>query len=340
MPELRQDPTTKEWIVMATERAKRPDQFRNQERAIAPLPAISCVLCPGNESQTPREVFAIRDSQAADAPGWRVRVVPNKFPAFMSTAGGQLKREEMFVSAPAYGHHEVIVEGPDHGRHLGLMEDREIRDVLGAYKKRYEALRADSKVKLILLFRNHGRSAGTSLAHPHSQLVATPIIPLHIRQKYATAIQHYDDTGRCVYCELLEAELAAGKRVVLESACFAVVHPFASQVPFETWILPKGHNPSFGNVTSEQLDDLSDVIGKVLRAFNNGLGNPDYNLIVHSAPIEDEHKPYFLWHMEIRPRLTTVAGFELGTGIYINTALPEETAPYLKSLLASGTEAK
>ena len=340
MPELRQDPTTKEWIVMATERAKRPDQFRNQERAIAPLPAISCVLCPGNESQTPREVFAIRDSQAADAPGWRVRVVPNKFPAFMSTAGGQLKPEEMFVSAPAYGHHEVIVEGPDHGRHLGLMEDREILDVLGAYKKRYEALRADSKVKLILLFRNHGRSAGTSLAHPHSQLVATPIIPLHIRQKYAPAIQHYDDTGRCVYCELLEAELAAGKRVVLQSACFAVVHPFASQVPFETWILPKGHNPSFGNVTSEQLDDLSDVIGKVLRAFNNGLGNPDYNLIVHSAPIEDEHKPYFLWHMEIRPRLTTVAGFELGTGIYINTALPEETAPYLKSLLASGTEAK
>jgi UDPglucose--hexose-1-phosphate uridylyltransferase len=218
------------------------------------------------------------------------------------------------------------------------MYDWEIRNVRGAYKTRYEALRADSKVKLILLFRNHGRTAGTSLAHPHSQLVATPIIPLHIRQKYATAIKHYDDTSRCLYCELLGAELAVGKHVVLQSTCFAVVDPFASQVPFETWIIPKQHNPAFGNVGSEQLDDLSGVLGKVLRAFNNGLGNPDYNLIVHTAPVEDEHRPYFLWHTEIRPRFTTIAGFELGTGIYISTALPEETTPYFKPLL--GIEAE
>jgi UDPglucose--hexose-1-phosphate uridylyltransferase len=259
--------------------------------------------------------------------------VPNKFPAFVNTATGQRRHEDIFVSADAYGHHEVIIEGPDHDRHLGVMDHWEIRNVLGVYKTRYEALRADSKIKLILLFRNHGRTAGTSLAHPHSQLVATPIIPLHIRHKYATAIQHYDDTNRCVYCELLEAELAVGKRVVLQSPAFAVVHPFASQVPFETWIIPKHHNPSFGNVSSEQLDDLSSVLGKVLRAFSDGLGNPDYNLIVHTAPVEDEHKPYFLWHIEIRPRFTTIAGFELGTGIYINTALPEDTAPYFKSWL-------
>lgn len=334
MPELRQDPTTKEWVVIATERAKRPDQFRSQEKtAAASQPTGPCVLCPGNESLTPREVFAIRDSQQADTPGWRVRVVPNKFPAFVPTATGQRRHEDIFVSTDAYGHHEVLIEGPDHGRHLGLMDDGEIRDVLRTYKARYEALRADSKVKLILLFRNHGRSAGTSLAHPHSQLAATPIIPLHIRQRYAEAIRHYDDTSQCLYCEFLEAELAVGKRVVLQSPGFAVVHPFASQVPFETWIIPKHHNPSFGNVSSEQLDDLSGVLGKVLRTFNDGLGNPDYNLIVHTAPVEDEHKPYFLWHMEIRPRFTTIAGFELGTGIYINTALPEETAPYFKSLL-------
>jgi UDPglucose--hexose-1-phosphate uridylyltransferase len=257
MPELRQDPTTKQWVFMATERAKRPDQFRSQEKPAAPVPPPgSCVLCPGNESQTPRELFAIRDSQQADTPGWLVRVVPNKFPAFVPTAAGQRRHEDIFVSASAYGHHEVIIEGPDHGRHLGLMYDWEIRNVLGAYKTRYEPLRADSKVKLILLFRNHGRTAGTSLTHPHSQLVATPIIPLHIRQKYAQAIQHYDDTSRCLYCELLEAELAVGKRVVLRSTCFAVVHPFASQVPFETWIVPKQHNPAFRNVDSEQLAEV------------------------------------------------------------------------------------
>jgi UDPglucose--hexose-1-phosphate uridylyltransferase len=319
---------------MATERAKRPDQFRSQERAAAPIQLTgSCVLCPGNESQTPREVFAVRDSPQADTPGWRVRVVPNKFSAFVPTTTSQRRREDIFVSVDAYGHHEVIIEGPDHDRHLGLMDDSEIRNVLGAYKTRYESLRADSRVKLILLFRNHGRSAGTSLTHPHSQLVATPIIPLHIRQRHAEAIRHYDDTNECLYCEFLEAELGAGKRVVLQSDGFAAVHPFASQVPFETWIIPKLHNPSFGNVSSEELDDLSGVLGKVLRAFNDGMGNPDYNLIVHTAPIEDEHKPYFLWHIEIRPRFTTIAGFELGTGIFINTALPEETAPYFRSLL-------
>ena len=186
--------------------------------------------------------------------------------------------------------------------------------MLGAYKTRYEALRADSRVKLILAFRNHGRSAGTSLAHPHSQLVATPIIPLRIRQKYAMAIQHYDDTSGCVYCEFLEAELAAAKRIVLQSPCFAVVHPFASQVPFETWIVPKHHNPSFGNANSEQLDDLSRVLGNVLRAFNNGLGNPDYNLIVHSAPIEDEHKPYSCGTWKSGRALPLLQASSLGRG--------------------------
>ena len=211
------------------------------------------------------------------------------------------------------------------------MGEQEILEVIQTYCQRYTELRTDPRVKLILAFRNHGPRAGTSLAHPHSQLVATPIIPLHIRQKYEVAIRHYDDTGRCLYCDVVAEEKAVGKRVVLETARFLVFQPFASEVPFETWIAPKHHNPCFARIDFEERLELASVLRKVLHAFHDALNNPDFNLIVHTAPVEDEDKPYFLWHIEIHPRLTTTAGFELGTGIYINTAIPEDTAAFLKA---------
>lgn len=176
--------------------------------------------------------------------------------------------------------------------------------------------------------------AGTSLVHPHSQLVALPIIPLHIRQKYEVAIRHYDDTGHCLYCDLVEEEKGSGKRVILETSRFLVFHPFASQVPFETWVAPKKHNPCFARIGFEERLELASVLRRVLRGLHDTLGNPDFNLIVHTAPVEDEEKPYFLWHVEIRPRLTTPAGFELGTGIFINTAIPEDTAAYFREAVS------
>ena len=337
MPELRQDPTTKEWVVIATERAKRPDQFtRPRGSAQRQTEASRCVLCPGGESLTPAEVFAIRDHSRANEPGWRVRVVPNKFPAFMPEGRpGHRQGGPLFNVADACGHHEVIIETADHDWDLGQMNRGEIEDVLHAWQQRYQALRSDPRIKLVLVFRNHGAKAGTSLQHPHSQLVAAPVVPLLIRQKYEVAIRHFDDTNRCLYCDVLAAELAEGRRVVLETGCFGVVHPFASQVPFQTWILPKRHNPSFGAITAEERKDLATVLGRVLRALRERLDDPDYNLIVHTAPVEDEQKPYYLWHIEIRPRLTTAAGFELGTGIFINTAVPEQTAPFMRSLLTA-----
>jgi UDPglucose--hexose-1-phosphate uridylyltransferase len=333
MPELRQDPTTKEWVVIATERARRPYQFgravpeqnENGDRS-------ACPLCEGNESLTPAEVFAVRGGDP-NGPGWRVRVIPNKFSAFVPNPLIRRNHDPVFHAREAYGHHEVIVETPDHEKTLASLSEDDILAVLDTYKARYEELRREPRTKLILIFRNHGKSAGTSLPHPHSQLVATPIIPLHIRQKYEVAIRHYDETGHCLYCDVLDAERRAAQRVVFESDALTVFHPFASQVPFETWIVPRRHNPSFGNINGREMKELASALKRVLGGLHKGLNNPDYNLIIHTAPVEDEHKPYFLWHVEIRPRLATAAGFEIGTGIYINTAIPEETAPFFRNLL-------
>lgn len=341
MPELRQDPTTKEWVVIAVERAKRPDQFRTrtQTEDVPARDARLCPFCPDNELLTPDEVFALRNYGDKNQPGWRVRVVANKFAAFTPSESRQAQTHGRLLHAKgAFGYHEVIIESPDHNRILPLMGEQEILELIQTYCQRYQELRSDPRVKLILVFRNHGQRAGTSLVHPHSQLAATPIIPYHIRQRYEVAIRHYDDTGHCLYCDVVAEEKAIGKRVVLETPRLLVFHPFASQVPFETWIAPKHHNPCFARISFEERLELASVLRRVLRGLHDTLDNPDFNLIIHTAPVEDEEKPYFLWHIEIRPRLTTPAGFELGTGIYINTAIPEDTASFLNSALAKVPE--
>lgn len=327
MPELRQDPTTKDWVVIARERAKRPEQFKRSPAPPQEAPA-NCPFCPGNEHLTPPTIAELRDEG-----DWKVRVVANRFSAFEPETTGHPHQHNLFNSQDAYGHHEVIIETPAHQVSLGEMAISGVRNVLRTYRERHLALRQDPKVKLVLAFRNHGLSAGASLTHPHSQIVGTPIIPPHIRRKYEVAIRHFDDTQECIYCAVRDGELKDGRRLILDTGLLVAIHPFASQVPFETWIIPKRHNPSFANIEDHELDDLALALCSILGAMHDSLGSPDYNLIVHTAPVEDEHKPYFLWHVEIRPRLTTPAGFELGTGVFINTAVPEETAAYFRPLV-------
>jgi UDPglucose--hexose-1-phosphate uridylyltransferase len=231
------------------------------------------------------------------------------------------------------GYHEVIVETPSHERITPLMEAAELERILRAYRTRYEALRNDPGVKYILIFKNHGDNAGTSLEHPHSQLVASPVVPMLLQRKYEVAISHYDVTGRCLYTELVEDEVRERTRVILETDHFVVFHPFASRVPFETWIAPKRHRSSFGQVVSDELADLGQVLRRTLRGLYGQLENPHFNYIIHSAPTEDESKAYYLWHLQILPRLTTIAGFELGSGIFITTMLPEESAACMRKIL-------
>jgi UDPglucose--hexose-1-phosphate uridylyltransferase len=331
MTEIRQDPTTKEWVIMAKERSKRPHDFvRQQADPDLPVFSPSCPFCPGNEAMVPPEVLSYRD-RASES--WHVRAFANRFPA-LAPGGNTMRREEdgFFLDMDGVGAHEVIVETPVHNRPLALMECSGVEDVLRAYHERYNALNRMPFVKLIIIFKNHGPSAGTSLKHPHSQLVATPLVPGHIRMRYEVAIRHYDDTGRCLYSDLVSHELRVGTRIVIETEKFVGFHPFASHRPFETWIVPKAHQACFGNASAEELRGLAHILRITLLKLYQGLNNPDFNYVIDTAPVGDENKDYYLWHLRIIPRLTEVAGFEIGSGININTALPEETAQFMREL--------
>jgi UDPglucose--hexose-1-phosphate uridylyltransferase len=332
MSEIRQDPTTKEWVIIARERSKRPNDFiHRKSKPELPSFSPSCPFCPGNESMTPPESFALRDNDNK----WRIRVFPNHFSAL--TPEGSIKRREeagFFLNMDGKGIHEVIVETPQHNAPLALADEGRIANILLTYQKRHIALRKMSFLKLILIFKNHGPSAGTSLEHPHSQLVATPVVPRHIRIRHEIAVQYYDDTGRSLYSDIVNHELKAGERIVMATDRFVVFHPFASHSPFETWILPMTCQASFSNVSTEDLNSLAGVLRTTLLKLYRGLNNPDYNFIIDGAPIGDENRDYYPWHMRIIPRLTEVAGFEIGTGIYINTALPEETAQFMREYKA------
>ena len=319
-------------MIFATERAKRPHDFvRRVSPGEAQVSKAICPFCPGNEASTPSDILVLRKDGSSP---WSVRVVPNKFAAL--APGGTTEHKQVgsiYREMDGVGAHEVIIETPEHDQTLGFMEKSQIVNVLRAYQRRYLALREQSWAKLILVFRNHGESAGTSLAHPHSQLIATPVVPKDIRRRYEVATGYYDDTHRCLYCDIVENEKQLGERILLQTRRFVVFHPFASRSPFETWIVPNRHQPSFGQVPEDDFVELAHVLRRTLFSLHKALSDPDYNYVIHSAPVEDELKSYYLWHIQIIPRLTKVAGFELGSGMSINTAFPEETARFMREVI-------
>ena len=339
MSELRQDPTTKEWVILAPERGKRPQQ-KPRKVIVDELPSWdpSCPFCPGNEAQTPDEVFRI--PIASENSAWEVRVVPNRFAA-LTPEGNVTRIEEgrFFRKMDGFGVHEVIIESPSHNTPLALMTYEQVEKVVIAYQERYNSLKKNRQLKFIHIFKNHGWAAGTSLVHSHSQLVATPIMAPYYHRKFDVAHDYHADMGRCLYCDLIAWDLEkARNRVVAETKEFILVHPYASHVPYETWILPKKHCASFGLFPAVHLAELSMVLKDTLFSLYKGLDNPSFNLMIDSTTTEDEDDPYYHWHIRIVPRLTTIAGFEMGSGIYISTALPEDTARLMKKVAASCAE--
>jgi UDPglucose--hexose-1-phosphate uridylyltransferase len=331
MSEIRQDPTTKEWVIIANERRKRPSDFiHHRSEDIKPPFLSACPFCPGNEGRTPPTILSYSHRESNF---WQIRAFNNQFPAVTPEKNDSRKSEDgFFLSLDGLGYHEVIVESPLHNATLALMEDGEVSMVLRAYQERYCALARIPLIKTIIIFKNHGPGAGTSLEHPHSQIVATSIVPRHIRMQYDVATRYYDDHSRSLYSDMLEHEQRLKKRIIMESKKFLVFHPFASHRPFETWIMPKTHQSSFSLVPSEDLNDLARILRIVLCKMYKGLNNPDFNYCIDSPPIGEEYIDYFTWHLRIIPRITEVAGFEIGSGIYINTALPEETAQFMRDL--------
>jgi UDPglucose--hexose-1-phosphate uridylyltransferase len=289
-----------------------------------------CPFCYGNEQKTPPEVLAFRPGGEANQPGWSVRVVPNKFPAL--GIEGELNRqgEGMYDKMDGIGAHEVIVESPDHMLSMAEMTERQIEEVLWAFRDRVNDLKRDQRFRYIVLFKNHGEAAGASLEHSHSQLIALPVIPKRVKEELDGAKLYFDFKERCVYCDIIRQEIASAVRLVAETDRLLVLEPWAPRFPFETWILPKRHESHFETADNATLQNLAGVLRTTLRKLDKALERPPYNFIIHSAPLQENHQPHYHWHIEIIPKLTKVAGFEWGTGFYINPTPPEESAKFLR----------
>ncbi len=329
MPELRQNPITKDWVIFATERAKRPHEFIKSSHNNDEIPAHKpdCPFCLGNEEDLNLETFALRSGAL-----WRVRVVPNKYPALSATGDRTRKVEGIHRIISGVGIHEVVIEHPQHNLTPALMTIADVENILIAYRQRYIDIRKDPRIEAIIIFKNHGKSAGTSIEHPHSQIAAIPVVPHQFRVRIDEAIRYCDDTGECIFCRNLQDELEAQERMVLESKHFVAFIPYAALSPFHMWIYPRRHASSFDAITDAELTDLAYTLKTVLAKLYHGLNNPDYNYTIRSIPTDETYTDYFHWYLAIVPRVSKSAGFEIGSGMYINTSMPEDSAKFLREV--------
>ena len=327
-PVLRHDVTTNDWVLYAPARAERPNAFVTGQTRVVDA-AVTCPFCPGNEHLTPTEV-----ARASDATGgWRVRVVPNKYPAFdRSIASGPVAITPVFHEMGGYGVHEVVVEAPEHTTRLSELSSDHVEALLGVLHGRFVALSREPRVRSVILFKNHGRAAGCSLSHPHWQIAATPVVPRLLRTRHAIATEYFDLTAKNLYAALLEAELDAKVRVLDANEAFVAFLPFASQLPYQVRIQPRVPRASFAAADEAGFRPLATLLRDVLRRLDGALGDPAFNLTVNTVTVGDEDEPYFAWHIDVLPRLTTPAGFELGSGMSINPVLPETAAAALAAV--------
>lgn len=293
-----------------------------------------CPFCPGNEHLTPREIFAIRDKGTVNDPNWKIRVVPNKFPALR--VEGDLNSEGigLYDKMNGIGAHEVIIETPDHERRLSEYNEHEIELMLHVFRERMLDLKKDSRLKYTLIFKNEGHAAGATQKHGHSQLIALPIVPKTVMEELKGSETYFNYKHRCIYCDIVRQELKDGERLIMENPDFVVIAPFASRHPFETWILPRHHEPFYEETSNEQFVFLAKTLSQTVRRLEKALGRRrlSYNLTLHTTPFGDYDTVYYHWHIEITTRLTKIAGFERGSGFYINPTPPEEAAAYLRSV--------
>jgi UDPglucose--hexose-1-phosphate uridylyltransferase len=329
---IRQDVSTKDWTIFSEERASRPHYNRDKaHRKKLKRYEPDCPFCRGNEDQTPKEVFSIKDGN-----DWSVRVVKNKYPAVRHSGDKSIiSHGHRYIEGPHFsidgvGEHEVIIESPWHNDNLAKMELSRVEKVLRAYRRRFIDISSEPENQLVVIFKNHGCRAGTSLEHPHSQLVATPFVPVYIRNKMYESQRYYDDYGRCVFCDIIDYEMKSKERLVHVNDKYIAIAPYASIVPYNIIIYPKKHESCFAEIDEVDLVDLSSVLQLVLKKLYDLLGDPDYNFVIDSSPIDQSGNRHYHWHIKILPGLSTRAGFEIGSGININTILPETCAKNLR----------
>ena len=329
MPELRKDPIVGRWVIIATDRARRPTDFIRERVQIRG--SGFCPFCYGNESKTPPEVLAYRsDGSQPNKAGWTLRVVPNKFPALGIEGTLNRQGEGLYDKMNGIGAHEVIIETPEHRTTMAALPAEQIESVLWAYRDRIVDLKKDTRFKYMLIFKNFGDAAGASLEHTHSQLIALPVVPKRVQEEVTGARDYYAYKERCLFCDMIRQEFSSGVRLVAENEKFFALCPFAPRFPFELWIVPKDHQSSFEESSRTEFRHLAALLKDMLGRLEAVLDHPAYNYIIHTSPVPDGVNDYYHWHLEIMPKLTNLAGFEWGTGFYINPTPPEEAAKFLR----------
>lgn len=329
MSELRYNIATGDWVIFSTARARRPHDFLKENKEPAGLPErkADCPFCPGNEKTAGEELFRIGDDK-----NWRVRSIPNKFPALSPGENTARKTDGFYTSMGGFGGHEVIIESPRHNTCIALMSAEEVEDIIRIYINRYATLYKMPGIETVTVFKNHGPMAGCSLEHPHSQIVATPVIPPSFLGRVRLALNYFEQSGTCVYCRMIEKELKVKSRILLETDRFVSFLPFAGALPFTIWIVPKMHLSDFAGIEEPEITGLAEILKGTLDKLYYGLSNPDFNMTIRSLPARAGSAGSFHWHLSIIPRLSEPGGFEMGTMMPINTSLPEEGAEFLRSV--------
>lgn len=325
--ELRQDLVTGDWTVVSTIRQRRPDEFAKKDEDQVEN-SSECLFCDPESSGQEKDslIYFTLDG------GWSLRVFPNKFPAFTRPIGGQVKHKEdgPYFWMDSVGYHEVVVT-KDHEKHIGQMDPLVVAEILDAYQSRYIDLMNKKSVNYIDIFHNHGRTAGASIAHPHSQLMAIPVVSPYVKSELFGAEQYHRQNKACVYCTMVEWELEKKERALFENDDFLVFCPFASRANFEMWMVPKKHKPYFERVTQSEKVSGGEALHEAIRRLSTGLNNPDFNFYIHTSPCDGQDYPHFHWHIEILPKTNIWAGFEISTGVEIITIAPEKAAEFLRS---------
>ena len=343
MSELRHDPLSRRWVIIASERSGRPMDFVVENGQ--PTPSGFCPFCEGHEDKTPPEILSLRPpGSPVNGPGWSIRVIPNKYPALMIEGNPERRGNGIYDRMRGIGAHEVIIEAPQHDLHLPDMTDDHLNSLIRVYAERMRDLQRDRRFKYILLFKNHLATAGASLSHPHTQIIATPVTPRAVAVKLESAKAHHQTKERCLVCDMIQQEITEGSRIVSLDEHFIVTAPYASRFPFELFIAPRRHSHSFVESPPEEQYALGRTLKETLGRLRSALKDPPYNLVLHTAPNTEtiprrsqywDTLPFdFHWHIEILPRLTKMAGFEWGTGFFINPTPPEEAAAFLRDAVA------
>lgn len=331
MSEMRKNPLTGEWIIIAPERANRPHSHLTADVTGNPHQEhhSDCTFCPGNEYLTPQETLVYHK----DGSGWNLRVIPNKYPAVDKkntfSIGYNNSLEE---HSYAEGVSEVIIETPHHSKNIAFYSIKEIELVIQSYKGRYIAISQEPNIKYVSIFKNHGKKSGASISHAHSQIIGIPIIPPVVEKEIYVAKEYYEKNNSCVFCDTISNEIKEKHRIICENEDFISFMPFASKVPYEIRIFPKFHSSRFEAINETQTENLAKTMKAVLYKLYQGFENPPYNYFIHTSPINEDIEEFYHWHIELVPRNISPGGFELCTGIYINISSPEANAKLLRSI--------